>query len=78
MPSISYYERYEYVFRNAGFVISTVLIRLSFWTTKPYDVALALVAMIYGLAILSVFAYFTRVVSRNSRSAELSQNATKK
>ncbi len=58
--SISYYDRYQYVFRNAGFVISTVLLRFSLSTAKPYDVALALVAMLYGLVVLSIFAYFTR------------------
>ncbi len=69
--SISYYDRYEYVFRNAGFVISTVLLRFSLSTTKPYDVALAVVAMTYGLAVLAVFAYFTRVVDRVRIKLEL-------
>lgn len=58
--SLSYYERYEYVFRNAGFVISTVLLRISLSTEKPNDLAIALVAIVYGLAVLSVFAIFSR------------------
>jgi hypothetical protein len=49
--SPAYYDRYEQVFRNAGFVISTVLLRVSLSTPKPYDVALALIAMLYGLAL---------------------------
>ena len=61
--SIPFYERYEYVIRNAGFVISTVLLRISLSTPKPYDLAVGLVAMIYGLCVLSVFSYFTRVSS---------------
>ncbi len=62
--SISYYDRYEYVFRNAGFVISTILLRISLSTPKPYDLPMALLAMIYGIAVLAVFAFFNRVSSR--------------
>jgi hypothetical protein len=57
--SLAYYERYEYVFRNAGFVISTVLLRVSLSTPKPYDLLLALIAMLYGVAVLGVFACFS-------------------
>lgn len=59
--SIPFYERYEYVIRNAGFVISTVLLRFSLSTPKPFDLAIGLVAMAYGLSVLGVFSYFTRV-----------------
>ena len=73
--SISYYERYQYVFRNAGFVISTVLLRFSLSTEKPYDITLAIVAMGYGLSVLAVFAYFTRVASSRRRmNAETSES----
>ena len=58
--SISYYDRYEHVFRNAGFVISTVLLRISLSTNKPDDLAIALVAMVYGLGVISVFAFFSK------------------
>jgi hypothetical protein len=57
--SLAYYERYEYVFRNAGFVISTVLLRVSLSTPKPYDLLLALIAMLYGVAVLGVFACYS-------------------
>jgi hypothetical protein len=56
--SLAYYDRYEYVFRNAGFVISTVLLRVSLSTPKPYDLLLALTAMLYGAAVLGVFACY--------------------
>ncbi len=70
--SISYYDRYHYVFRNAGFVISTVLLRFSLSTTKPYDVALAIVAMLYGLIVLTIFAYFTW--TNTARAADIAKN----
>ncbi len=60
--SIPFYDRYEYVIRNSGFVISTVLLRFSLSTPKPYDLAIALVAIVYGLCVLGVFSYFTRVI----------------
>jgi len=59
--SIPFYERYEYVIRNAGFVISTVLLRVSLSTPKPYDLMVGLVAIVYGLSVLIVFSYSTRV-----------------
>ena len=62
--SLAYYERYEYLFRNAGFVISTVLLRVSLSTPKPYDLLLALTAMLYGLAVLAVFAWFSAIAER--------------
>jgi len=65
--SLPFYERYEYVIRNAGFVISTVLLRFSLSTPKPYDLAVGLIAMIYGLCVLSIFSYFTRATNTGNR-----------
>lgn len=59
--SLPYFERYEYVIRNSGFVISTVLLRFSLSTPKPYDLAVGLVAMLYGVCVLGVFSYFSRL-----------------
>lgn len=59
--SLAYYDRYEHVFRNAGYVISTVLLRVSLSTPKPYDLLLALTAMLYGLAVLGIFACFSAI-----------------
>lgn len=63
--SLSYYDRYEYVFRNAGFVISTVLLRVSLSTPKPYDIGLALFAMAYGVIVLTVFAGFRKIAPQS-------------
>ena len=76
--SLAYYDRYEYVFRNAGFVISTVLLRVSLSTPKPYDLLLALTAMLYGLAVLCVFAWFSWIErswgSASARAGEENQS----
>ena len=59
--SLPYFERYEYVIRNSGFVISTVLLRFSLSTPKPYDLAVGLTAMLYGVCVLAVFSYYSRL-----------------
>ncbi len=53
---------YKLVFRNAGFIISTILIRFSLTIEKPYDVELALLATLFGILVLLVYGYFRRVV----------------
>ena len=56
-------------------MISTVLLQILAATEKPYDITLAIVAMGYGLSVLAVFAYFTRVASSRRRmNAELSES----
>ena len=59
--SLAYYDRYEYVFRNAGFIISTVLLRVSLSTPKPYDIGVALIAMAYGTIVLAIFGWFSSI-----------------
>ena len=61
--SLAYYDRYEYIFRNAGFVISTVLLRVSLSTPKPYDIGVALIAMAYGVSVLAIFGWFSSIVN---------------
>jgi len=66
--SLPFFERYEYLIRNAGFVISTVLLRFSLSSPKPYDLAIGLVAMLYGLCILTVFAYHSRLSATDAET----------
>jgi hypothetical protein len=53
--------RYEMVFRNAAFVVSIILIRLSLTEGYPYGAPLAIVAMLFGICTLLVFNYHVRV-----------------
>jgi hypothetical protein len=53
--------RYEMVFRNAAFVVSIILIRLSLTEGYPYGAPLAIVAMLFGIFTLLVFNYHVRV-----------------
>jgi len=50
---------YRFVFRNAGFVVSTILLRFSLTLKKPYDVELALLAVAFGVAVGAIFRYWT-------------------
>ncbi|NDE17021.1 hypothetical protein EBZ80_19035 [bacterium] len=61
--SLAYYDRYEHVFRNAGFIISTILLRLSLSAEKPFDIGVGLIAMAYGTAVLAVFGWYSSVVN---------------
>lgn len=59
--SYLYTSDYEMVFRNAGFVLSTILLRFSLAMPKPFGVGLALVAMCFGILTLLVYRYFRRI-----------------
>jgi hypothetical protein len=50
-------DRYELVFRNAAFVISTILIRLSLTAGWPHNALLALMGMTFGIFTLLIYNY---------------------
>jgi len=54
-------DRYELVFRNGAFVISTILIRFSLTVARPYGASLALAGMLLGIFTLVVYNYHTRI-----------------
>lgn len=53
--SLQYTERYSQLIRNTGFVICTVLIRLSFATTGLTNILLILSSVLFGLLILRIY-----------------------
>jgi hypothetical protein len=55
--SLSVSDRYELVFRNAAFVISTILIRFSLTATFPDGAVLALMGMVFGIGTLLIYNY---------------------
>ena len=60
-------DRYEQVFRNAAFVISTVLIRLSLTVIPPYGALLGVVGMLFGIATILIYNYSTRIMTRQAK-----------
>ncbi len=59
--SLAVSDRYELVFRNAAFVISTILIRFSLTTNRQYSALLAVSGMLFGIATLVIYNYHARV-----------------
>lgn len=53
--SFQYTERYSQLIRNTGFVICTILIRLSFATTGLTNILLILSSVLFGLLILRIY-----------------------
>ena len=53
--SFQYTERYSQLIRNTGFVICTILIRLSFATTGLTNVLLIITSVVFGLLILKIY-----------------------
>jgi hypothetical protein len=59
--SLAVSDRYELVFRNGAFVISTILIRFSLTTNRQYSALLAITGMLFGIVTLIVYNYHTRI-----------------
>ena len=43
------------VVRNTGFIISTILLRLSFSASRFFDIILILISVIFALMILRIY-----------------------
>ncbi len=54
-------SHYELVFRNAAFVVSTILLRFSLAIQKPYDVELGIASIAFGVLVLLIYNYYLRV-----------------
>ena len=53
--SLHYTDRYSQLIRNAGFIISTVLIRLSFSVTGLINIILIVGGVFFGVLILAIY-----------------------
>ncbi len=53
--SFQYTERYSQILRNTGFIISTILLRLSFSVSGVSSLILLLSGVIFGLIILKIY-----------------------
>lgn len=51
-------NRYQMVFRNAGYVIATILLRLSLSVDKPLDISLAVLAVCFGITVAATHRYW--------------------
>ena len=53
--SFGYTERYAQIIRNTGFIISTILLRLSFGVRDLSSVILLISGVVFGLIILKIY-----------------------
>jgi len=51
---------YDLLFRNAGFVLSTIMIRFSLSIESPYNIYLAIFAMVFGILTSFIYYLFNR------------------
>ncbi len=61
--SLDVSDRYELVFRNAAFVISTMLIRQSLTMEYPFAAAIGLIGMLFGIVTLAIYNYRGRAAT---------------
>ena len=54
-------DSYELVFRNAAFVISTILIRFSLTVERPFAAVMAVAGMVFGILTLLVYNYHSAI-----------------
>ena len=53
--SFQFTERYSQLIRNTGFIISTILLRLSFSAEGLYSILLLILGVVFGLVILKIY-----------------------
>jgi hypothetical protein len=61
--SLAVSDRYELVFRNGAFLISTILIRFSLTAVPPYGALLAVMGMAFGIGTLLIYNYHVDIAS---------------
>jgi hypothetical protein len=64
--SLYYTDAFHKIMRNSGFIISTILLRLSFSTGGLLNVLLVLAAVVFGLLMLVIHNRFEKTVKLSS------------
>ena len=59
--SFLYTERYSQIMRNTGFIICTILIRLSFSSTGITNLLLIVSSVLFGLLILKIYSLMNKI-----------------
>ena len=59
--SFRYTERYSQLIRNTGFIISTIMLRLSFAATGLTSIILLISGILFGVVILAIFKKMEKV-----------------
>jgi uncharacterized membrane protein (DUF373 family) len=65
--SLIYTRSYPILFRNASYVVSTILIKLSLTSPNPINLGLAVMANVIGIMTVLIFIYYNNVLQRKPR-----------
>jgi hypothetical protein len=68
--SFFYTDQFHKIIRNSGFVVSTILIRLSFGTSGLISTILIVVAVLFGLTIILIHNQYQKHLSESSELLE--------
>jgi hypothetical protein len=63
--SFQYTERYSQLIRNTGFIISTILLRLSFSAIGITSIILLVSGIAFGIIILAIYNQMEKVPKTN-------------
>jgi hypothetical protein len=66
--SLIYTKSYDVIFRNAAFIISTILIRLSLTSVRPLNIYVALLALGVGIFTSLIFVYYNKISPVTART----------
>jgi len=69
--SFFYTDEFHKVMRNSGFIISTILIRLSFSVDGLLNTLLIVAALLFGLLMLIIHNQFEKLLARGEKRVEL-------
>lgn len=53
-------DAYQHLFRGAGFVITTIVLRIALSADRPLQVVLAIGAVVFGIAVLAIYKAWPR------------------
>ncbi len=56
---------FQFVFRNVGFVVSTIIMRLYFVSPRPYNLALVVLGVLFGTITLAISRFYQRLDTLN-------------
>ncbi len=56
--SFIYSSSYDIIFRNGGFVISTILVRIALTAEKPFNIYFALTSVLFGVCLMLLFVFY--------------------
>ncbi len=61
-------DKFNRVIRNSGFIISTILIKISFGTEGLLNIILIVIAVLFGVIILAIHNQFDMLMTKNKDS----------